>query len=240
MDVRIVGIPVIDCDPVESCAEIPLGICHQFARERPKIVHVGCILGRNDEAEVVAIVLTSLGKRALVGHVGLRIEQTGVGASAGDAIPLKVSDMLGERRRAESMSAVPDHPRLDHDPTRRRTERQGKCRGTTSTEPRAGIASLPAKAFPGVTGLPGGPHDLTNKALRPGRSTPSVANTAGSDMQVIVARIHSGLDMPGISDGSGAIVFSDTLAKAPAGNFVGGRKSPSATVTSARQQSALL
>jgi hypothetical protein len=99
---------------------------------------------------------------------------------------------------------------------------------------------LPAKAFPGVTGLPGGPHDLTNKALRPGRSTPSVANTAGSDMQVIVARIHSGLDMPGISDGSGAIVFSDTLAKAPAGNFVGGRKSPSATVTSVRQQSALL
>jgi hypothetical protein len=59
-------------------------------------------------------------------------------------------------------------------------------------------------------------------------------------MQVIVARIHSGLEMPGISDGSGAIVFSDTLAKAPAGNFVGGRKSPSATVTSARQQSALL
>ena len=57
--------------------------------KRPKILHVGCILGRNDEAEVVAIVLTSLGKRALVGHVGLRIEQTGVGAIARDAIPLQ-------------------------------------------------------------------------------------------------------------------------------------------------------
>ena len=95
--------------------------------------------------------------------------------------------MLGERRRAKSISAMPDHARLDHDPTRRRAERQGKRRGTTPTETRAGIAPLPAKALPGVTGLPGGPHDLTDKALRPGRSTPSVANTAGSDMQVIVA-----------------------------------------------------
>ena len=98
-----------------------------------------------------------------------------------------------------------------------------------------------SKAFPGVTGLPGGPHDLTDKALRPGCSTPSVANTAGSDMQVIVARIHSGLDMPGISDGSGAIVFSDTLAKAPAGDFRGRPQISSLPQSQApRQQSALL
>ena len=148
--------------------------------------------------------------------------------------------MLGERRRAESMSAMPDHPRLDHDPTRRRTERQGKCCGTTSTEPRAGIASLPAKAFPGVTGLLGGPHDLTNKALRPDRSAPSVANTAGSDMQVIVARIHSRPQELGISDGSGATVFSDILAKAPAGDFTRCSVTPTLPTKNARRQSALL
>jgi len=122
MDVGIVGIPVIDCDPVDLGAEIPFRIRHQFARERPEITHFGCILRRDDEAEVVAILLTSAGKRALVGHVGPRIEQTGVSAIARYAIPLQVSDMPGERRRAESISAMPDHSHLDHDPTRRRAE----------------------------------------------------------------------------------------------------------------------
>jgi hypothetical protein len=46
---------------------------------------------------------------------------------------------------------------------------------------------LPAKAFPGVTGLPGGTHDLANEALRFDRSAPSVANAPGSDMKIIVA-----------------------------------------------------
>ena len=103
MDMRVVGIPVIDCDPVEFGAEIPRGIAISSRVNARRSLHVGCILGRNDEAEVVAVVLTSLGKRALVRHIGLRVEQTGVGAIARDAIPLQISDMLGQRRRAESM-----------------------------------------------------------------------------------------------------------------------------------------
>jgi len=99
---------------------------------------------------------------------------------------------------------------------------------------------LPAKALPGVTGLPGGPHNLTNKTPRPGRSTPSVANTAGSDMQVIVAWIHKALQWLGTRDGSGEIDFIDICAKAPAGDFMQCSVTPSLPTKNARRQSALL
>jgi hypothetical protein len=37
MDVRVVRIPVIDSDPIEPGAEIPLGLRHQVARERSQV-----------------------------------------------------------------------------------------------------------------------------------------------------------------------------------------------------------
>ena len=40
MDVRVVGVPVIDGHPVEPGAEIALGIGHQLAREGPEIRHL--------------------------------------------------------------------------------------------------------------------------------------------------------------------------------------------------------
>ena len=37
MDVRVVGIPVIDSDPIELGAEIPLGLRHQVTGKRLEI-----------------------------------------------------------------------------------------------------------------------------------------------------------------------------------------------------------
>jgi hypothetical protein len=59
-------------------------------------------------------------------------------------------------------------------------------------------------------------------------------------MQVIVARIHNRPQELGISDGSGATVFSDILAKAPAGDFTRCSVTPTLPTKNARQQSALL
>ena len=79
-----------------------------------KVGHVGRVFWRDDEAEVVAIVDTALGKGAPIGLVVLGIEQAAGGAVLGDAIALQVGDMGGERRRAR---AVPDNTRLDgHEP----------------------------------------------------------------------------------------------------------------------------
>ena len=117
MDVRIVGVPVIDGNPVELCAEVALGIGHQLAGEDLEVVHLSRILRRHDEAEVVAVVFASISEGALIGRFGPCIEHTGIYAITGDAVALEVSDVLCERRRAEFVSPMPDHARLDHNPT---------------------------------------------------------------------------------------------------------------------------
>jgi hypothetical protein len=43
------------------------GIRHQFPSKFTEILHVGCLFGRNNEAEVMAISPASLGERVLVG-----------------------------------------------------------------------------------------------------------------------------------------------------------------------------
>ena len=67
VDVRIVGVPVIDGDPVELGAEIPLDVGHQLAGEGAKIGHLGRILGRHREPEMMPVVLAPLGEGLRVG-----------------------------------------------------------------------------------------------------------------------------------------------------------------------------
>ena len=117
MDMRIIGIPVIDRDPVEFGSEIALDIRHQLACEGSQVGHLSRILRRNDEAEVMPIFLASFSEGAFIGDVRSRIEHTGVCAIAGDAIPLQIADVFGERCRAESIAPMPDDARLDHHST---------------------------------------------------------------------------------------------------------------------------
>ena len=69
MDMRIVGIPVIDGHPVKPGVEIAGHIGHQFTRERAQVAHLVRILRRDDEAEVVPVVLAALGKAVPIGLV---------------------------------------------------------------------------------------------------------------------------------------------------------------------------
>ena len=66
MYVWIVGVPMIDSDPVERGAKVAFGIRHQFSRKRPQVRQLVRVLRRNDEAEVVAIIAASLGKVAFI------------------------------------------------------------------------------------------------------------------------------------------------------------------------------
>ena len=117
MDVRIVGVPVIDGNPVELCAEVALGIGHQLAGEDLEVGHLSRILRRHDEAEVVAVIFASFSEGALIDGIGPCIEHTGIYAITGDAVALEISDVLCKRRRAEFISPMPDHPRFDYNPT---------------------------------------------------------------------------------------------------------------------------
>ena len=82
---------------------------------------------------------------------------------------------------------MPDHARLDHHAARRRAQRQRQRCGSASAEAGAAISLCPTKASAGVTGFPGGPHDLADEALWLCRSASLVANAAGANSQIILA-----------------------------------------------------
>ena len=62
MDVRIVGVPMIDGDPVQLRSEVALDVGHELAREGAEVRQFGGVLRRNGEAEMVAVVLAALGE----------------------------------------------------------------------------------------------------------------------------------------------------------------------------------
>ena len=80
---RIIGIPVIDSDPIQVGSEIALDIRQQLACEGSQVGHLTRILRRNDEAEVMPIFLASLSEGTLIGNVRSRIEHTGVSRHRG-------------------------------------------------------------------------------------------------------------------------------------------------------------
>ena len=191
MDVRIVRVPVIDGDPVEFRAEIALGVSHQLAGEGAKIGHLGRVLGGHREPEVMAVVLATLGERPGVGVVGPGVEHPGVRAVAGDAFALEIGDMLRQRRRAELRSLMADDPRHDDDAPTAGPGRQRQGGASAAPERRAPCgAAAPAERVAAMAGLLRGPHHLANEGLRTLGALVAVADAAGPDMQVVVARRH--------------------------------------------------
>jgi hypothetical protein len=191
MDVRIVAIPVIDDDPIEFRAEITLGVSHQLAGESAKIGHLGCVLGGHREPEMMTVVLATLGERPGVGVVGPGVEHTRVGAVAGDALALEIGDVLQQWCRAELRSVMADDPRHDDDAPTARPGRQRQGGAPAAPERRASRgAAAPAERVAAMAGLLRGPRHLANEGLRTLGALVAVANAAGRDMQIVVARCH--------------------------------------------------
>ena len=110
MDMGIVGVPVIDPDPVEFGAEVFLHLAHQLAGEFAEICHLHRVLGRDDETEVVAILPAALGESLAVHIAFPRTEQPGLLPVTGDAVATQIVEMRLERRRTH---LVTHHPCLD-------------------------------------------------------------------------------------------------------------------------------
>ena len=97
MDVRLVGVPMVDRHPIELSPEIALGMSHQVAGVGAKVGELGRVLGADDEPEVVAVLFAAICERRDVGRVAACIEHAGVGAVARHALPLEIAQVLGER-----------------------------------------------------------------------------------------------------------------------------------------------
>ena len=111
VDVRVLGVPVIDRDPVELRAEIALGLGHQFAGERLQIGKLGRVVGRDDEAEVVAVAVASFREGMGVRRIHLRVEQAAGFAVTGRAVAAEIAEMGRQRSRRPHPA---HHSRLDH------------------------------------------------------------------------------------------------------------------------------
>jgi hypothetical protein len=182
---------VIDTDPVERRAEVSFGIGHQLAGEGTKIRHLGRVLGRYSEPEVMAVILATLGECPGVGVVGPGVEHPGVRAVPGDAFALEIGDMLRQWRRAELRSLMAHDPRHDDDAPTAGPGRQRQGGASAAPERRAPRgAAAPAEGVAAMAGLLRGPHHLADEALWTLGALIAVANAAGPDMQVVVARRH--------------------------------------------------
>ena len=148
---------------------------------------VGGVLGRNDQPEVMAVVLASLGEGAIVGGIGPGVEHPRRLALTGDAVAFEIGAVGRERGRAEARTAMTDDPRLDQDAARGAAQAGGGRRGATPAECRA--ARTDAEPRADMPGLLGGAEHLIDEGL--GSAAPAVAGPARSKPQLVVAHTHA-------------------------------------------------
>jgi hypothetical protein len=167
MDMRIICVPMVDRDPVQSGSEIPRDIGHQFAREGAEIAEFGGVLRRNDKSKMMPVILATLGESTLIRYIRCRIEHPGVSAVPCHALSLQIGHVLGHRRRAKAGAVVTNHARLHHHASRGRAEGQGESGTPASSEARPARAALTApETIADMPGPLGRSHDLADKALR--------------------------------------------------------------------------
>ena len=63
MSVRVVGVPMVDRDPLQPRPEVALHPAHEMAGEAPQVVQLDAVFGRDDEAELMAIAVAALLER---------------------------------------------------------------------------------------------------------------------------------------------------------------------------------
>ena len=191
MDMRVVGVPVIDRDPIQLGVEVALGVRHERAREAAQILQFHRVFRRDDESEMVPVVGAALGEGALIGGVRVRIEHARLLPVAGDAVALQVAHVLGQRGRAETRALMAHHARLDHDAPGGRALCQGQRHTPASAEGRSLLgAAEPAEIPAGVTRLLRGPHHLADEAGRSLAAAVAVLDAAGPNPQFVVTNGH--------------------------------------------------
>ena len=159
---------MVDRHPVELRAEGPSR--RQPSSSRVKGLEVSSsapVFGRDDEAEVMTVILATLREGSFVGCIGGGVEHARICAVARDALALEIGHVLGQRCRTEPGPLMADHARFHHHapgvPERSRIE-------TAARRPRPGRERLHC---PGLSGsycrhareLLRGPHHLADEGL---------------------------------------------------------------------------
>jgi hypothetical protein len=99
VDVRIVGIPVIDGNPFETGAEVDFHPLNQLAGECSQVFELVRIFRRHDEAELMPILASALLEGFEIGGVALGVVAFSRKTVSADAFARKVAEMRCDRAR---------------------------------------------------------------------------------------------------------------------------------------------
>src|SRR3546814_714023 len=100
MGVRVVGVPVVDGNPIGCRASIGVYAGDQVAGGAPQVFQLGGILRRDDEAELGTVLAATFLEGGQVGVVGGRAVRLPRLAVAADAFALDVAQVRDGRTRA--------------------------------------------------------------------------------------------------------------------------------------------
>jgi hypothetical protein len=139
---------------------------------------------------VVAIILAAFGEGALVRAIRGGVEHARVLAVARHTLPLEIGEMLGQRRRSEPRAVVAHHPRLHHHAPGVGPQADRHRRTPPAAKPRPAPGLARSKVVADMPRLLRGPHHLANEGLRTLGTLVSVADAAGPDAEIVVARRH--------------------------------------------------
>jgi hypothetical protein len=117
---RVIRIPVIDGDPIESRAEIRFHAAHQLTRELMKVIERLRVFRRHYETELVTVTASTFLERRRIGGVLQRTVGVDRLAVLRHPIALDVAQVCRGRGCANLLEL--NKPSLDHDPARSRIE----------------------------------------------------------------------------------------------------------------------
>src|SRR6266851_9976673 len=103
MGVRVSRVVVIDRDPVELRPEVGFHLLHQSAGGLTRIGQVRTILGRDDEAELMAVIASPLKEGAAILHVPLGRIDLALRAILRHAVPFEVTQVRLARKLARQV-----------------------------------------------------------------------------------------------------------------------------------------
>ena len=111
MDVRVLGIPVIDSRPVEARAKVAFGVGHQVARESLDIREFNGVIRRNNEPKMMPVLRAPLSESPMIDIVALGAEHPGRIAILGHAVAAEIGEMGG---KGCAFRPVTNHAGFDH------------------------------------------------------------------------------------------------------------------------------
>ena len=181
---------MVDPDPIELSAEIPLGLRHQVTGERLQVGELVRIVWGHDEAKMMSIPFAAIGECAVVSVVAISVEQAAGGAVLRHTLPPQVGQVSAKRR---SPRPLPHDAGLHGNAARPIRHQPGGREAGRPAAAKGGAPGAPSGSAVEAAGLLGCRQHLRDERLGPtGAGPPPVPDAPKPDTEIIVVRHDAG------------------------------------------------